>query len=197
MPAVATRSEITLGILAGGRASRLGGIDKAWLQRGGTGQVLRWRDRFADEVGGGVLVSTNRGPDRYSAHGLVPIADRHATLAGPAAGLDALAAACSTAWLFTIPVDLIDADGCLLSRLLGEAGPDGAYAVDDDGRQPLVSIWRIAALRAGLVLAAAAGEAAVHALQRRLAMPPVRFDGVRFGNLNTFADLAAAGASSE
>ena len=29
------RDAITLGILAGGRASRLGGRDKAWLQRNG------------------------------------------------------------------------------------------------------------------------------------------------------------------
>jgi len=40
------RGEVTLGILAGGRASRLGGRDKAWLQRDGVPQVLRIARRF-------------------------------------------------------------------------------------------------------------------------------------------------------
>ena len=61
--------DITLGILAGGRASRLGGLDKAWLERDGIPQVLRWRDRFAAETGA-VLVSANRGHERLAAHGL-------------------------------------------------------------------------------------------------------------------------------
>ena len=40
------RGDLTLGILAGGRGSRLGGRDKAWLQRGGIPQVLRIAQRF-------------------------------------------------------------------------------------------------------------------------------------------------------
>ena len=47
--AVAPR-EITLGILAGGRATRLGGRDKAWLPVAGIPQVLRWQRRFAAVV---------------------------------------------------------------------------------------------------------------------------------------------------
>lgn len=43
------RGDLTLGILAGGRASRLGGIDKAWLERGGTAQVTRIARRFDGE----------------------------------------------------------------------------------------------------------------------------------------------------
>ncbi|KLD75466.1 molybdopterin-guanine dinucleotide biosynthesis protein MobA, partial [Xanthomonas hyacinthi DSM 19077] len=35
------RREVTLGILAGGRAQRLGGRDKAWLQRDGQALVQR------------------------------------------------------------------------------------------------------------------------------------------------------------
>jgi len=34
-----TPDQITLGILAGGRATRLGGADKAWLRRGGMDQA--------------------------------------------------------------------------------------------------------------------------------------------------------------
>lgn len=196
-----TRSNITLGILAGGRATRLGGLDKAWLQRRGVHQVVHWQRRFSDEVGA-ILVSANRDLERYVLAGMEPVPDRSMNDAGPIAGLDALATACLTQWLLTIPVDLVGVNECLLPSLVAAtasdgAGADGAYAVDDDGVQPLVALWRVASLRNALGAAAAAGEAAVHALQSRLVMARVRFEGVRFGNLNTPADLLAAGFSRE
>lgn len=185
-------TDITLGILAGGRATRLGGADKAWLQRGGMPQVLRWQRRFVHETAA-VLVSANRDPDRYRRCGLVPVADRVETRTGPLAGLDALAAACTTPWLLTVPVDLVGINDCLLPTLCADAGADGAWAVDDDGAQPLVALWRVVALRDAAARALGIGRTAVHAMQAGLDMHAVRFAGVRFGNLNTPADLAAAG----
>jgi molybdopterin-guanine dinucleotide biosynthesis protein A len=185
-------SDITLGILAGGRATRLGGIDKAWLERDGVPQVVRWQRRFAHETGA-VLVSANRNLERYAVAGLTTIPDRTDTDLGPLAGLDAVAAACATPWLLTLPVDLVGVNECLLPTLVALAGPHGAFAIDDDGPQPLVALWRVGALQDATAAAAATGEVAVHALQSKLGMAAVRFDGVRFGNLNTPDDLAAAG----
>ncbi len=187
--------DITLGLLAGGKASRLGGIDKAWLERRGMPQVLRWQRRFPDEVAA-MLVSANRNLDRYAAHGLMAVPDRISD-AGPLGGLDALAVACETPWLFTLPVDLVGTNDCLLRTLVTMRGENGAYAVDDDGAQPLVALWRREALRIGCKAALAAGAGAVHALQETLAMSPVVFSGFRFGNLNTPADLDAAGIASD
>jgi molybdopterin-guanine dinucleotide biosynthesis protein A len=184
-------SQITLGILAGGRASRLGGLDKAWLEREGVAQVIRWQHRFADETVA-VLVSANRDPQRYASSGLQVVTDRTNADIGPLAGIDALAEACSTPWLLTIPVDLVGVNECLLPTLAA-AGGSGAFAVDDDGAQPLVALWPVAALRPAAQAAIAAGEVAVHALQATMGMAAVRLDGVRFGNLNTPDDLAAAG----
>ena len=181
----------TLGILAGGRGTRLGGIDKAWLQRDGVPQVVRIAKRFAAEVHA-ILVSANGDPGRYAGHGLVAIADV-ATGAGPIGGLDALARACRTPWLLTVPVDLVGVNECLLQTLRAHAAGRGAFAVDDDGPQPLVALWNLAMLRADLPSAIAAGDHAVHRLQESLGMQPVRLPGVRFGNLNTPADLHAAG----
>lgn len=186
---------ITLGLLAGGRASRLGGVDKAWLERDGVPQVLRWQQRFSGEVSA-VLVSANRNLDRYGAHGLVAVADRTPGI-GPLAGLDALAAACTTHWLFTLPVDLVGTNDCLLRTLASLRGSDGAFAADDDGAQPLVALWRRDALRMACAEALANADLAVHALQARLAMPRVTFAGFRFGNLNTPADLRAAGIATD
>ena len=186
--------EITLGILAGGRATRLGGVDKAWLERDGVPQVLRLARRFAPGVGR-VLVSANRGIARYAEQDLPVVADRRPGI-GPLGGVDALAQACGTPWLLTLPVDMVAVGDCLLPTLIAGAAADGAFARDDDGLQPLVALWRIKALRDALATAADSDDLAVHALQARLEMACVRFTGVRFGNLNTPADLAAAGFPS-
>ena len=151
--------ELTLGILAGGLATRLGGRDKAWLERDGLPQVQRWQRRFANEVSA-VLVSANRDFGRYASCGLHAVPDRQDAGAGPVAGLEALALACATPWLLTLPVDLFGVNDCLLPTL-------------------------------------AVRDAAVRDVQSRLAMRAVTFAGVRFGNLNTFEDLRAAGIAHD
>ncbi|MCR6662337.1 MAG: NTP transferase domain-containing protein [Luteimonas sp.] len=185
--------DITLGLLAGGRGTRLGGVDKAWLQRGGTPQILRWRDRFSDEVST-LLVSANGDPARLAGMGFKAVPDRVAD-AGPLAGLDALAAACNTPWLLTVPVDLVDPGEGLLLQLAACRRADGAYAIDDDGMQPLVALWRTQSLRRAAADALASGNFAIRSLHATLDMAAVRFEGVRFGNLNTPEDLAASGAA--
>lgn len=188
-------SNVTLGILAGGQGTRLGGIDKAWLQRGGIPQVLRWQRRFEADVNA-TLVSANRNLPRHAQAGLQAVTDRFPGN-GPLAGLDALAHACTTSWLLTLPVDLVDVNECLLPTLRSGAGARGAYAQDDDGVQPLVALWTVMNLRSVVTEALGAGDLAVHHLSERLNMVNVRFHGVRFGNLNTPADLLAAGAQDE
>ncbi len=183
-------SHVTLGILAGGLASRLGGRDKAWLQRDGIPQVVRIARRFAAECGQ-VLVSANAGLERYALDGLAVVPDQLVGV-GPMAGLQALADACTTPWLLTLPVDLVDANDCLL-RSLAAAGGDGAVADDDDGLQPLVALYLRNPLRVAITEAVIAEEHAVHALQARLALQRVSFTGMRFGNLNTPQDLRMAG----
>ncbi len=131
MHSVISAQDITLGILAGGRASRLGGIDKAWLERDGVPQVLRWSRRFAGEHGP-LLVSANRDLERYAAHEIRAVCDRSRDL-GPLGGLDALAAACETSWLLTLPVDVVGVNDCLLRTLVSKRSDNGAYAADDDG----------------------------------------------------------------
>jgi len=188
---VIAAADLTLGLLAGGRGSRLGGADKAWLERDGIPQVLRLARRFPGETGP-VLVSANRGLGRYADAGLDAVADRLPEGSGPLAGLEALAAACATPWLLTLPVDVFDVNDCLVRTLAGGAAPHGAVAEDADGLQPLVALYRRDPLRQALAAMIAAGELAPRGLQRRLHLSVVRFPGVRFGNLNTPQDLAAA-----
>jgi len=192
---VSAAAGTTLGILAGGRGSRLGGLDKAWLERGGVPLVLSLSRRLAPTVDA-ILVGANGDPARFHEHGLRMVPDRIAGI-GPLGGLDALAHACVTPWLLTLPVDVTSVGEGLLPSLRAAGGNgDGAWAEDDDGPQPLVALWRVEALRLALVPALAVREHAVHALQSRLRMARVRFAGSRFGNLNTPGDLAAAGIAT-
>jgi molybdopterin-guanine dinucleotide biosynthesis protein A len=185
---------VTLGILAGGRATRLGGIDKAWLQRDGEPQVLRLVKRLGASVDV-VLVSVNVDPHRYVEHGLETIPDQTPGI-GPLGGLQALAAACRTRWLLTVPVDLIDVNDCLLATLSAHRGCTGSFAVDDDGPQPLVALWSVQRLQEAIAQAISRYDFSIQALQRALSMSAVQLAGVRFGNLNTPADLIAAKVES-
>ena len=186
-----SRDTLTVGLLAGGRATRLGGLDKAWLLRDGVAQVERLHARLAPHAAR-VLVSANRDLPRYADAGIEAVPDRHPDC-GPLSGLDALAAAATAPWLFTLPVDALHIEASVLSRLIDAAGDTGASAEDDDGLQPLVALWPVAALRAAVADALAGDDFSVRGLQRALDMRTVRFAQVRFGNLNTPGDLARAG----
>lgn len=188
------RSRVTLGILAGGRASRLGGRDKAWLQRAGVPQVIRLARRFEAECAT-VLVSANANLERYAEQAIAVVPDRMSGI-GPISGLQALAETCTTPWLLTLPVDVIGTNECLL-RTLANVGDAGAVAEDDDGLQPLVALYRVETLRCAIKAALEAGEHAIQAMQARLDLPRVRFSGLRFGNLNTPEDLLAAGIDDD
>ena len=112
--------DVTLGVLAGGRGSRLGGCEKAGIVREGPTQIERIARRFERDVVR-VLVSANRDPARFEALGLDVVADRVPDL-GPLGGLDALSQACTTPWLLTVPVDLVFVNDCLLPTLASAGG---------------------------------------------------------------------------
>jgi molybdopterin-guanine dinucleotide biosynthesis protein A len=94
-------------------------------------------------------------------------------------------------------VDLVGVNDCLLPSLCSARGENGAFAIDDDGPQPLVALWRVEAASLALSQAVERNDAAIHSLQGRLRMTGVRLEGVRFGNLNTPDDLRAAGVTPE
>ena len=100
-------SELTLGVLAGGRATRLGGGDKAWLAYRGQALVERTLAALATQHAFSArLASANREPQRYPGLGLRVVGDRIEGFPGPLAGIEAILAACTTPLLLTVPVDL-------------------------------------------------------------------------------------------
>jgi len=181
------RSEtVTLGLLAGGRATRLQGRDKAWMRFDGLPLVERTLTALHHDFAAR-WISANRYADRYEPLGLRAVPDRIPGFPGPLAGIDALLAACATPWLLTVPVDLRSLPTGLVAKLI--AGENGAVAHDATGLQPLVAVWPVARARIAVAEAFARGDAAVHKVVAALDLPVVHFDGADFGNLNTPEDF--------
>ncbi len=185
----ATVASITLGILAGGQATRLHGRDKAWLPYRGTALIERTLRSLGDAFASR-LVSANRDVERYEEIGLMVVVDRVPGFPGPLAGIDAMLAACDTDFLLTVPVDLRTIPGDLATRLLS-AGGKGAVAQDERGVQPLVALWPVERASEAVARALSRGDTAVHRVAETLALPAVRFPGADFGNLNTADDFDA------
>jgi len=182
-------ADVTLGILAGGLATRLDGDDKAWSIYRGEPLIERTLHALGDAFATW-LVSANDGFARYAGLGVRPVGDRVQGFPGPLAGLDALLAFCETPWLLSVPVDLRTIPHDLVARLRA-AGEGGAVAQDASGLQPLIALWPVERARIAVSQALAAGEYAAHRVIAQLDLPVVRFDGADFGNLNTPDDFLA------
>lgn len=183
------RDRISLGILAGGRGSRLGGVDKAFLELGGVTLL----ERALSALGTGfasVLVSHNRpdAPQRSApiVRDLRFVGDARAAGEGPLAGLDALLHATDADWLLSLPVDLAEPSAIPVQALLATRG---AVVRDADGLQPLVALWPVAEARAAVRAALLAANRAVHPLAGALGLAVVDIAPACLGNLNTPDEL--------
>lgn len=184
------RDAITLGILAGGRGQRLGGRDKAWVRHRGAplaqNILVSFPGAFHER-----LVSARADDPRFSALGLRVVFDQRDDFAGPLAGLEALAAACQSPWLMTVPVDLDGVPAGLADELAARADgdADGVVASDATGLQPLLGLWRTEALREHATAMLDARESAARRLVARLRLARLDLSPRRLGNLNTPHDF--------
>ncbi|MFN3955873.1 MAG: molybdenum cofactor guanylyltransferase MobA [Pararhodobacter sp.] len=139
-------------ILAGGRATRMGGGDKGLRQIAGQALLDRVIARLAPQVGA-MALNANGDPARLAAFGLPVIADSLADhpgpLAGVLAGLDWAAAQGAHA-VVTVAADTPFFPGDLVARLQAAAGPRGlalAASPDEAGivrRHPTFGLWPVA-----------------------------------------------------
>ena len=149
-------------ILAGGRATRMGGGDKGLRMVGGRRLIDHVIDRLAPQCGG-LAINANGDPARLAGFGLpvLPdsLADHPRPLAGVLAGLDWAAALGATA-IVTAAADTPFFPTDLVARLRAGAGPSGlclAASPDETGRvqrHPTFGLWPVALrddLRAALV----------------------------------------------
>ena len=110
---------ITGVILAGGRGSRMGGVDKGLQDLQGRPLVQWVLERLAPQVDS-VLINANRNLPRYAGFGCPVLPDLIPDFAGPLAGLQAALAGAATPLVATVSCDspLLPAD---LVRRLQEA----------------------------------------------------------------------------
>jgi molybdopterin-guanine dinucleotide biosynthesis protein A len=98
--------DITALILAGGRGSRMGGVDKGLQNFKGMPLALHTLTRL--QIGGGVgeiLINANRNLAAYESFGVSVWPDALADYAGPLAGFLTGLEHCETAYLLTVPCD--------------------------------------------------------------------------------------------
>lgn len=139
-------------ILAGGRATRMGGGDKSLRRVGGQRLIEHVIGRLAPQCSA-LAISANGDPARLSEFRLpvLPdsLPDHPGPLAGVLAGLDWAAAQGATA-IVTAAADTPFFPEDLVTRLMASAGPSGlclAASIDHAGqvqRHPTFGLWPVA-----------------------------------------------------
>ena len=189
-------NDITGLILAGGRGSRMGGVDKGLQQHRGIALALHALLRLGPQVGH-VMINANRNLGAYESFGVPVWPDPVGEFAGPLAGFLAGLEHCETPLMLSVPCDTPDFPDNLAARLaaaLDAEDADLAYAVTlEDGReqrQPVFCLMK-SALSESLVAFLHGGGHKIDAWFAQHRALPVRFDDAgAFFNANTAAELA-------
>ncbi|MFM2054956.1 MAG: molybdenum cofactor guanylyltransferase MobA [Pseudomonadota bacterium] len=188
--------DITGLILAGGRGSRMGGVDKGLQNYQGLPLALHALMRLQPQVGG-VMVNANRNLAAYESFGVPVWPDADGDFPGPLAGFLAGLERCETPFLATVPCDSPRFPADLVARLAGplQAGQAEiamACTVEPDGREqphPVFSLMRTSVLE-GLVAFMAGGQRRIERWAEGHRLVRVRFEeGDAFFNANTPDDL--------
>ena len=95
---------ITAVILAGGKGSRLSGLDKGLLELNQTPLVQHIIERIQPQVSD-IIISANRNLEAYSKLGFSVYKDEMEDFAGPLAGILKALQQCQNEWLLAIPAD--------------------------------------------------------------------------------------------
>lgn len=177
-------------VLTGGRARRMGGVDKAAVVVGGRTLAARVAGAVA---GAGRVIVVGPVPDDFPAG---TIATHEAPPGGgPVAAIAAGVAQVTAGEVAVLAVDLPFLTEAAIDALRDARG-DAAVALPVDGAgrdQPLCSLWRTGALRAALDAVGEPAGAPVHRLVAA-AGPVVRVPGLApaWFDCDTPADLAQA-----
>lgn len=194
-----TRPTIDVGritglVLAGGRGSRMGAVDKGLEVFRGEALVACVLGRIGPQVGA-MLLSANRHRERYETYGHPVVADALGDDIGPLAGLYAGLTACRTDFLVAVPCDAPFVPLDLVARLsqpFSDPSTLVATARTADGTHPVFCLMRRDVVDA-LAAFVDRGGRSVGAWIASLHGREVSFDDERsFRNLNTRDELRDA-----
>ena len=187
--------DITGLVLAGGRGSRMGGVDKGLQNHQGIPLALHAMLRLQPQVGE-LMVNANRNLGAYEAFGAPVWPDAVGDFAGPLAGLLVGLERCETPWLVSVPCDTPNFPTDLVERLAAALATDGAEiamaATREDGElrtQPVFCLLQ-ASLLESLSAFLQSGERKIDRWTARHRLSVVEFDdAAAFFNANTLAEL--------
>jgi molybdopterin-guanine dinucleotide biosynthesis protein A len=145
--------DISAIILAGGRGTRMGGVDKGMQNFNGTPLALHAVLRLQTQQGGplgDVMINANRNLAAYKAFGVPVWPDSLADYAGPLAGFLTGLERCETTYLLTLPCDTPLFPPDLVQRLASALEREAAQiamvaAPEEDGKlraQPVFCLLR-------------------------------------------------------
>lgn len=122
-------------VLAGGRATRMGGADKGLVEFQGKPMIERMLAALRPQVAE-VFISANRNVEVYRGTGCPVVPDRVTGFAGPLAGISAGMHAVSRPYLVVVPCDGPFVPAWLVQRLwTAIAGKHDAIAAAHDGER--------------------------------------------------------------
>jgi len=193
-----TANQITGLILAGGRAQRMGGIDKGLIPFQGKPLIEAAISRLKPQVST-ILINANRSITKYSHYGYPVLMDETPDFSGPLAGFSVGLKHCNTPYLLTSPCDspLLPTD---LAEKMASELEDGnlelvfASSKEDDGKiwsQPVFCLMR-RDLQDSLNIFLSKGDLKIDRWFKELRSGTVVFESaLAFANVNTPEELAA------
>jgi molybdenum cofactor guanylyltransferase len=180
-------TDITGLILAGGRGSRMGGVDKGLQNHRGLPLAMYALMRLQPQVGA-MLINANRNLGAYEAMGAPVYPDATADFAGPLAGVLVGLEQCQTPWLVTVPCDTPEFPLDLVAQLAR-----AAVTLEADGREQTHPVFCLikSELMESLVAFMQSGGRKIDAWFAQHKAVGVRFaDAQAFFNANTAQELA-------
>ena len=184
------QSQITGVVLAGGKASRMGGQDKGLMLLNGKPLWQHVADCLCSQVND-VVISANRNLDIYRQSGLTVIADTLSGYPGPLAGLLSVMQQRTAEWFLFCPCDTPFIPNNLVERLVaGRHDAPVVWVHDGDRDHPAVALAH-RSLAPQIVDYLASGERRVMVFMRQVGGHSVDFSDMKaaFRNMNTPEDL--------
>ena len=177
-------------VLAGGRGSRMGGVDKGLQLLRGRPMIEWVLERLAPQVSE-IIVNANQNIQSYESYGHRVVRDEIAGFAGPLAGLHAGLKAAAHPLVVTVPCDSPFLPEDLVERLFASLkNNDLAVARTGEQPHPVFALMK-RQVRESLEAFLAAGGRKIDAWYAALKVVEVSFDDEAdaFRNINTLEEL--------
>lgn len=183
-------SQITGVVLAGGKASRMGGKDKGLMLLNGKPLWQHVADRLRPQVNS-IVISANRNLPVYQASGLPIITDTLPGYPGPLAGILSVIQQVSAEWFLFCPCDTPFIPEFLAERLENKRHQAPVVWVHDGERDHPAVVLVHRSLASKIEEYLARGDRRVMVFMREVGGHSVDFSDMKsaFHNMNTPQDL--------